>query len=70
MLLPMRELTIFGMLVDPASVLLAVCVVFMAFRPVIDRFVDLNRFVWRRPLFDLALLVIVYAAAILLLQRF
>jgi len=66
MCLPLREINIYGMLVDPAAVLLVVCIVlFFLLRIVINHFVDLNRFVWRRPLVDIALLVILYCAAIL-----
>ena len=66
MFLSLREINVDGMLVDPAAVLLvACCVLFFLLRIVINRFLDLNRFVWRRPLVDIALLVILYCAAIL-----
>jgi uncharacterized protein DUF1656 len=69
MFLPLREINLDGMLVDPAAVLLVVCgLLFFLLRIVINHFVDLNRFVWRRPLVDIALLVILYCAAILTLQ--
>ena len=66
MFLPLHEINIEGMLVDPAAVMLVACVVlFFLSRIVINYFLDLNRFVWRRPLVDIALLVILYCAAIL-----
>jgi len=66
MFLPLREINIDGMLVDPAAVLLVACgVLFLLLRIVINHFLDLNRFVWRRPLVDIALMVILYSAAIL-----
>jgi uncharacterized membrane protein YbhN (UPF0104 family) len=66
MFLPLREINLDGMLVDPAAVLLVVCgVLFLLLRTVTNRFLDLNRFVWRRPLVDIALMVILYSAAIL-----
>jgi len=66
MFLPLREINIDGMLVDPAAVMVVACgVLFVLLRIVINHFVDLNRFVWRRPLVDIALLVILYCAAIL-----
>ena len=69
MFLPLREINLDGMLVDPAAFLLVVCgLLFFLLRIVINHFVDLNRFVWRRPLVDIALMVILYGAAILTFQ--
>lgn len=66
MFLPLREINIDGMLVDPAAVMLVASgVLFVLARIVINHLVDLNRFVWRRPLVDISLLVILYCAAIL-----
>jgi Protein of unknown function (DUF1656) len=66
MFLPLREINLYGMLVDPAAVMLVVCgVLYFFLRIVMNRFFDLNRFVWRRPLVDIAVLVIFYCAAIL-----
>lgn len=66
MFLPLREVNLDGMLVDPAAVLLVVCgLLFFLLRIGINHFLDLNRFVWRRPLVDIALMVILYSAAIL-----
>jgi len=66
MFLPLREINLDGMLVDPAAVMLLACgVVFVLLRIVMNHFLDLNRFVWRRPLVDIALMVILYSAAIL-----
>ena len=68
-MLPLRELTIFGMLVDPAAVLLVVCaIVFFLLRWVVNQLVDLNRYVWRRPLVDIAVFVILYCLTILTLH--
>jgi len=69
MFLPLREMTFFGILVDPAAVLLVVCLaLFFAIRIGVNRFLDLNRFVWRRPLVDISVLVILYCVAILTLR--
>ena len=69
MFLPLREINILGMFIDPAVIALFVSVViFCVGRAVLNRFVDVNRFVWRRPLVDIALLVIVYSIAILTLS--
>jgi len=69
MFLPLREINFDGMLVDPAAVLLVVCgLLFFLLRIVINHFLDLNRFVWRRPLIDISLMVILYCAAILTFQ--
>jgi hypothetical protein len=66
MLFPLREINIDGMLVDPAAVLLVVCVaLFFLLRIGINHFVDLNRYVWRRPLVEIACFVILYSVAIL-----
>ena len=65
----LREINVDGMLVDPAAIILVTSgFLFIVLRAAINRVVDLNRFVWRRPLADLALFVIVYAAGILLLR--
>ena len=67
--LPLREMNIFGMLVDPAAVLLVACgALFLLLRMGINHFVDLNRFMWKRPLVEIALLVILYSVAILTLR--
>jgi hypothetical protein len=69
MFLPLREINLFGMLVDPAAVALVVsAVAFVLVRMFINRVVDLNRFVWHRPLVDIALMVILYCVAILTLR--
>jgi Protein of unknown function (DUF1656) len=69
MFLPLREINLFGMLMDPAAVALVVsALVFVLVRILINRFADLNRFVWRRPLVDISLLVILYCLAILTLR--
>lgn len=67
--LPLREVNIDGLLVDPAALmLLAVCLVFFGVRYVLIWFVDLNRLVWRRPLVGIAILVILYSLSILALR--
>jgi hypothetical protein len=66
---PMREVNIFGVFVAPAAVLLAVCgVVFFSIRILINHFFDLNRYVWRRPMFDIACFVLFYSLVIVLLR--
>jgi hypothetical protein len=66
MFLPLREINIDGMLVDPAAVMLVACaVLFFPIRMVMNYFLDLNRFVWRRPVVDITLLILLYCAAIL-----
>lgn len=69
MFLPLREINLDGMLIDPAAVALVVsAAVFVLLRTLIHRFVDLNRYVWRRPLVDISVLVILYSLAILTLR--
>jgi len=69
MFLPLREISLSGMLIDPAAVALVIStVLFVIVRLVLNRFVDLNRFVWRRPLVDISLLVILYCLVILTLR--
>ena len=69
MFFPLREINLDGMLVDPAAVLLVACgLLFFLLRTAINHLVDLNRFVWRRPLVDIALLVILYCLGILTLR--
>ena len=69
MFLPLREINLFGMFIEPAVIALVICVLlFCVVRAVLNRCVDLNRFVWRRPLVDIALLVILYCIAILTLK--
>ena len=69
MFLPLRDFDVSGMLVDPAAAMLGICaVLFFMVRWVIDHLVDLNRFVWRRPLIDLAIFVILYSLAVLTLR--
>jgi len=69
MLLPMRELNVFGMLLDPASALLVIAgILYILIRLGINRLLDLNRFVWHRPLTDIALWVILYSLCVLTLR--
>jgi hypothetical protein len=69
MFLSLREFDVSGMLMDPAAALLAICAVLFFFvRWGIDRLVDLNRFVWRRPVIDLAIFVTLYSLAVLTLR--
>jgi len=69
MFLPFREINVFGMFVEPAVIALVVSALALCvMRAVLNRFVDLNRFVWHRPLVDIALLVILYSIAILTLK--
>ena len=69
MFLPLREINVFGMFFEPAVIALVVsALVFCVMRAVLNRCVDLNRFVWHRPLVDIALLVILYSIVILTLK--
>jgi Protein of unknown function (DUF1656) len=69
MFLSLHEINLDGVLVDPAAVLLVASgVLFFLVRMVINHFLDLNRFVWRRPLVDIALMVILYCSALLTLR--
>jgi hypothetical protein len=69
MFLPLHEINIDGLLVDPAAVLLVACtLLFYLLWTLLNHFLDLNRFVWHRPLVDIAALVILYCAAILTLR--
>ena len=66
---PLRELDVSGMLIDPAAAMLGICaVLFFIVRWGINHLIDLNRFVWRRPVIDLAIFVILYSLAILTLR--
>jgi hypothetical protein len=66
---PLREFNLFGMFMDPAAVMLIICVpVYFLMRTLLNRLVDLNRYVWHRPLVDLALMVILYSVAVLTLK--
>jgi hypothetical protein len=69
MFLPFREINLFGMFIEPAVIALVVsALMFCVTRAVLNRCVDLNRFVWQRPLVDIALLVILYSIVILTLK--
>jgi hypothetical protein len=66
---PMREIDIFGVFVAPASVLLVLCAaIFFTARSILNRFIDGNRYVYRRPLFDIACFVIFYCIALLTMR--
>ena len=67
-LLPLRELDFFGVFVTPAApLLLANVVLFMLARWVGGR-IDLNRYVWNRPLFEVTLFVAIFALTVLTLR--
>ena len=69
MFIPLREINVLGMFIEPAVVALVLsALVFCVLRAVLNRCVDLNRYVWHRPLVDIALLVILYSIAILMLR--
>jgi len=69
MFLPFRDFDVSGMLVSPAAALLAICaVLFFLVRWGLNHLVDLNRFVWRRPVIDLAIFAILYSLAVLTLR--
>jgi hypothetical protein len=67
-LLPLRELSFFGIFVTPAAPLLvASLVLFFLARWLAGR-IDLNRYVWNRPLFEVTLFVAIFAMAVLTLR--
>jgi hypothetical protein len=69
MFLPLREIDVFGVLVAPAAVMLAFCaVVFLVARWVMNQFVDLNRYVWRSPLVEIAWFIVLYCLAVLTMR--
>ena len=69
MLFSLHDFDVSGMLVDPAAAMLGLCaVLFFIVRWGINHLVDLNRFVWRRPLIDLTIFVILYSLAVLTLR--
>jgi hypothetical protein len=62
MIVPLKEIDIFGVFVAPTAVALVVsAAVFLILRRIVNQFVDLNRYVWRRPLLDIALFVVLYS---------
>ena len=66
---PLREIDIFGVFVAPAAVMLVICaVIFFVVRRILNQLFDLNRFVWRRPLFDMACFVLFYCIALLTMR--
>ena len=69
MFFPLREFDVSGMLVDPAAAMLGICaVLYFVVLWGINHLIDLNRFVWRRPVIDLAIFVILYSLSILTLR--
>ena len=65
----LREFNLLGMFLDPAAVMLIISVpLYLLLRALLNRVVDLNRYVWHRPLVDLALMVILYSVAVLTLR--
>jgi hypothetical protein len=57
------------MFLDPAAVMLIICVpLYFLLRTITNHVVDLNRYVWHRPLVDLAIMVILYSLAVLTLR--
>ena len=68
-LLPLREINLLGVFVTPASVLLLVALApWIVFRWLAAR-IDLNRYVWNRPLVEVLFYLLMYAAGILTLRR-
>ena len=64
-LVPLREIDLFGVFVTPAFIgLLLATALFVVFHVLAAR-IDLNRFVWNRPLFEVTLFFVTYALAIL-----
>ncbi|HUB27085.1 MAG TPA: DUF1656 domain-containing protein [Tepidisphaeraceae bacterium] len=69
MFLPLQEVDLFGVYMAPAGVVLCICMVWFAvFRWIVGLFIDVDRVVWRRPLFGIACFVILYSLAILTLR--
>jgi hypothetical protein len=68
-LIPLRELDLLGVYVTPASVLLVVCLIPSVILRYFFARIDLNRYVWNRPLVEVAMYVIFFSAAILTLRR-
>jgi hypothetical protein len=69
MFFPFREFSFFGLFFDPATVALVVtALVYFLLRTVLNRMMDLNRYVWHRPLVDISLMVIFYCVVILTLK--
>ena len=67
-LLPLREINLFGVYVTPAApMLLASLLLFLLIRWLAGR-IDLNRYVWNRPLFEVTLFVAIFALAVLTLR--
>jgi hypothetical protein len=67
---PLREIDIFGVFFAPVAVLLPICAaIFFSVRVLVNHYVDLNRYVWRRPLFDVACFVIFYCVVILAMSN-
>ncbi len=67
-LFPLRELDILGVFVTPASVMLLVALVPSLLVHRLTARVDLNRFVWNRPVVEVALYIAFYAITILTLR--
>ena len=67
--LSLREIEMFGVLITPAAGVLMFCAPqFMVVRWAVNQIVDVNRYVWRRPLFDIACFVVFYALVLLILR--
>jgi hypothetical protein len=66
---PLREIDILGVFMAPAAVMLVICAaVFFVVRRTLNQLIDLNRYVWRRSLFDVACFVLFYCIAILTMR--
>lgn len=66
--MPLHDVDLFGIYVTPVSVcfVVALAALFLV-RTLLDR-LDIDRFVWNRALFDLAILVAITSALILSLR--
>jgi len=67
-LLPLREIDILGVFVTPAAPLLLLCMLVMVAAHAATARLDLNRYVWNRPLFEVAVFVALFSLAILTLR--
>ena len=67
-LLPLREIDLFGVFVTPAAPLMLMCVLLALAIHWGTARLDLNRYVWNRPLFEVSLFTALFAGAVLTLR--
>jgi accessory gene regulator protein AgrB len=64
----LREIDEFGVFVTPAAPLLLVSLILFFLARWLAGWIDLNRYVWNLPLFEIAIFVAFYALAVLTLR--